>query len=101
MIIVNRDNEVGNPSAIEGLSAKILNSTRCSTNLLEIGHFRNSHCFKILKKIWCRNYVARTRLSRTSLSLVKRAKCRVSENDRNFLEILCGKEKSNLWDGGY
>ena len=33
--------------------------------------------------------------------MVKRIKCRVSENKRNFLEIQCGREKSNLWDGGY
>ena len=25
----------------------------------------------------------------------------MSENERNFLEIQCGKEKSNLWDGRY
>ena len=89
------------PSAIEGQSANILNWTRCSTNLLEMGHFRNSQCSHDIKEIWCRNYVARTRLSRKSLSSVKRIKCRVSENERNFLEIQCGKEKSNLWDGRY
>ena len=55
----------------------------------------------IFKKIWCRNYVARTRLSGKLLSSVKKIKCRASENKPNFLEIQCGREKSNLWDGGY
>ena len=94
MLFVTRDNEVGNPSAIEGQSSNILNSTRCSTNLLEMGHFRNSQCSHDIKKIWCRNYVARTRLSRKSLSSVKRTKCRVGENERNFPEIQYGREKS-------
>ena len=66
-----------------------------------MSHFRNSQCSHDIKKIWCRNYVARTRLSRKSLSSVKRIKCRVNENKRNFLEIQCGREKSNLWDGEY
>ena len=35
------------------------------------------------------------------LSSVKKIKCRASENKPNFLEIQCGREKSNLWDGGY
>ena len=101
MLIATRDNEVGNPSAIKGQSANILNWTRCSTNLLEMSHFRNSQCSCDTKKIWCRNYVPRTRLSRKSLSSVKRIKCRFSENERNFPEIQCGREKSNLWDGEY
>ena len=65
------------------------------------GPFPQFPVFSRYQKVWCRNYVARTRLSRKSLSSVKRIKCRVSENKRNFLEIQCGREKSNLWDGGY
>ena len=99
MLIVTRDDEVGNPSAIQSQSANILNSTRYSTNLLEMGPYHNSQCSHDIKKIWCRNYAARTRLSRKSLSSVKRIKCRVSENERNFLEIQCEREKSTLWDG--
>ena len=59
-----------------------------------MGHFRNSQCSHDIKKIRCRNYVARTRLSRKSLSSVKRTKCRIGENERNFPEIQYGREKS-------
>ena len=82
----NSWNEVRNPSAIECQSSNILNWTRCSTNFMEICYFRSPNCSRGLK-IWCRNYVSRTRLRAKSLSSLEKMKCCAGENERLFHEI--------------